>query len=140
MYSFSSTATLEAPIEQVWAVWSDPDSFPRWDPREERTELVGPFAAGSTIRSKQRGIPQAEMTLTEVEPGTRWTLRSPLPGGSLTIDHTLTAQGAERTAIAKRYEVTGPFALLFRLYFGPKVRAAMPETFSALEAEAKRHG
>ncbi|MFT4297068.1 MAG: SRPBCC family protein [Micropruina sp.] len=140
MYSFSSTQTLDAPVEKVWSVWSDPDSFPRWDPREEHTELTGPFAVGSTIRSKQRGIPQAEMVLTGVTPGERWTISSPLPGGRLTIDHVLIAEAAGRTSVTKAYEVTGPMGLLFRCYFGPIVRKAMPDTFRALEAEALRRG
>ncbi|MGC3953012.1 MAG: SRPBCC family protein [Propionicimonas sp.] len=140
MYSFSSTQVLAAPIEAVWAVWSDPDSFPRWDPREERTELIGPFAPGSTIRSKQVGMPSAEMTLTAATSRTRWTISSPLPGGELTIDHTLASDGAGRTTITKSYRVSGPMALLFRLYYGPRIRAAMPVTFAALEAEAKRRG
>ncbi|MFT4135566.1 SRPBCC family protein [Microbacterium sp.] len=131
---------ISARIPLDWSVWSDPDSFPSWDPREQRTELTGPFAAGSTIRSRQRGIPQAEMTVTEVAPGERWTIASALPGGTLTFEHTLVADGPGRTRVTKLYEVSGPMSLAFRCYFGPRVRKAMPDTFRALEAEALRRG
>lgn len=120
----------------MWEAWTDPDGFPRWDPREERTRLDGPFAVSSTIASKQKGNPGGTATITAVEDRRRWTATSPLPGGSLVIDHLLTPASGGRVTVEKRYDVTGPLQLLFRLWYGPRVRAALPATFAALEAEA----
>lgn len=120
--------------------WGDPDRFLDWDPRELRTTLNGPFAVGSTIESKQKGNPGGTATITVVEPGKRWTVSSPLPGGALVIDHFVEAASSNRVTVTKRYEVTGPLCLLFRLYYGPKVRRAMPASFAALVTEAARRG
>lgn len=67
-------------------------------------------------------------------------MTSPLPGGSLVIDHLLAQAGDGEVTVTKRYDVTGPLGLLFRVYYGPKVRGAMPASFAALEAEAARRG
>ena len=40
--------------------------------------------------------------------------------------------------VGKRYRVSGPLTLLFRLYYARKIRATVPETFAALEHEARR--
>ena len=50
------------------------------------------------------------------------------------------ATTTNRDSHMQRYAVTGPLGLLLRLYYGPKVRRAMPATFAALEAEATRRG
>lgn len=42
MYSFSTSRTLHADPDGVWAAWNDPDSFPRGDPREIRTQRRSP--------------------------------------------------------------------------------------------------
>lgn len=140
MYSFSTSRTIHADLDRVWAAWTAPDSFPRWDPREIRTQLHGPFAVGSSIDSKQKGNPGGSATITAVEDRHRWTVTSPLPGGSLVIDHLLAQAGDGEVTVTKRYDVTGPLGLLFRVYYGPKVRGAMPASFAALEAEAARRG
>ncbi len=140
MYSFIITATIDAPVDAVWAVWSDPDRFPRWDPRELRTQLNGPFAIGSTIESKQKGIPGGTATITAVETGRRWTVTCPLPGGRLVIDHLIDLTGDETVTVHKRYDVTGPLVPLFRAYYAPKVLRAMPASFAALGVRASEVG
>jgi hypothetical protein len=69
----------------------------------------------------------------------RWTAESPLPGGKLVIDHEL--EPLEGGVIArKRYQVHGPLTIIFRLWYGPRVRRALPASFAALEREAARRG
>jgi uncharacterized protein YndB with AHSA1/START domain len=140
MYSFECSKTVTGDVSAMWAVWADPDRYPEWDPRELRTRLSGPFAPGGTIDSKQKGNPGGTATITLVEPEHRWRAESPLPGGKLVIDHELTPAGPGQVRVAKRYEVTGPLRLLFRLYYGPRVSAALPASFDALAAEAARRG
>ncbi len=135
-YVFGDELVIDAEPDWVWDVWTDLASFPRWDPREERTEPRGPFAVGTTVWSKQRGNPGGESIITAIEPHRRWTAESPLPGGRLVIDHLLEPAGAGRVKVAKRYEVHGPLVVLFRLYCGPRVRRALPETFRALQRES----
>lgn len=138
MYVFGNELTVDGDLDRLWAVWSDLPRFPEWDPRELVTRINGPFAVGTTVYSKQQGNPGGESTITVVEPPHRWTAESPLPGGMLVIEHRLEPTEDGRVTVSKRYEVRGPLTLLFRVYYGPRVRTAMVGTFRALAEEAAR--
>lgn len=140
MYVFGGEMVIGGDIGAVWAVWTDMERFPEWDPREEETRLDGAFGPGATGYSRQRGNPGGPFTVTIVEPERRWTAESPLPGGRLVIHHLLEPAGGNRVRVAKRYEVHGPLIPLFRCYYGPRVRRALGGTFAALETEAARRG
>jgi hypothetical protein len=140
MYVFGGEQTITGDIAAIWAIWTDMPRFPDWDPREEQTRLDGPFQAGTSGYSKQWGNPGGPFTLVTVEPGRRWTVQSPLPGGKLTIDHLLEPAGDGKVRASKRYEVRGPLIPLFRLWYGRRVRRALGGTFTALEHEAARRG
>jgi Polyketide cyclase / dehydrase and lipid transport len=134
MYEFEFSADIDAPIAEVWAVWSDMAKYPQWDPRELELRLDGPFAAGTTGFSKQKGNPGGPFRIESVTVGTGWQNSSALPGGELLIGHSLAAVGTSRTHIVKTYRVTGPLVLLFRVWFAPALRRAQPRSFAALAA------
>lgn len=140
MFTFEAQQRIHGDRDAVWATWTDPDRFPEWDPREERTSLSGPFAVGSTIDSKQKGNPGGVATITEVLPRQKWTAESGLPGGKLVIEHLLSQEGDGDIIVSKKYVASGPMSVLFRCWYGPRVRRALPETFSALEREAASLG
>ena len=139
MYAIDCTATVRGSLTDIWNTWSDMAAYPAWDPREESIRLDGPFEAGTTGFSKQVGPrPGSPFRITRVDAPTGWTNESPLPGGKLVIDHTLT-EGTDGTVhLIKHYEAYGPMSVLFRLIFARAIRAQAPGTFEALEAEAAR--
>jgi hypothetical protein len=138
VYVFGDEKLISGDIAAIWSAWTDMERFPQWDPREEETRIDGPFAAGMTGYSKQRGNPGGPFRLTIVEPERRWTVESPLPGGKLVIHHLLEPAGESRVKVGKRYEAYGPLVPLFRFWYGPKVRRALGGSFDALETEAAR--
>jgi uncharacterized protein YndB with AHSA1/START domain len=131
MYEFSFTTTIDASVERVWSVWSDMARYPEWDERELELRLDGPFAAGTTGYSKQRGNPGGPFRIVSVTPPTGWSNASALPNGELLISHALAAEGSG-TRITKTYRVSGPLQLPFRLWFAPALRRAQPKSFAAL--------
>jgi uncharacterized protein YndB with AHSA1/START domain len=133
MYEFSFTTEIAAPLDRVWAVWSDMPKYPEWDPRELELRLDGPFAAGTTGYSRQKGNPGGTFRVLSVDAPTGWINVSPLPGGELVIAHRLDDLGG-RTRATKTYRASGPLQLLFRLWFAAALRRAMPATWSALAA------
>ncbi len=138
MYRMTLESTIDQPLIDVWTTWTDMTAYPEWDPREETMRLDGPFAVGTTGFSKQTG-PRAggEIAIVRVEPLRRFTVRTPLPGGALVLDHLLEPSEAG-VRVIKRYDVTGPLQVLFRLHFSRGIRAEMPATFAALAAEVRR--
>jgi hypothetical protein len=137
-YILAVETTVEADPASLWQAWTDMSRFPAWDPREEETTLQGPFGPGATGWSKQRGTPRSPITITAVEQGRRWQVETPLPAGKLVIDHELHDAGGGRVRLVKRYQVQGPLAIAFRLYYASRIRRDMPSSFAALAAEAAR--
>lgn len=138
--TFTVEQDIDADPAAVWAVWTDVERFPDWDPREVYVRLIGDFAVNGRIESKQRGNPAGVSTISAIDPGRRWVATTPLPGGALTISHDVADIGGGRTRVAKTYTATGPMAVIFRLWFGPRLRAVLPESLARLEAEARRRG
>jgi hypothetical protein len=139
MYAIDCEATVRGSLADIWNTWTDMASYPSWDPREEELRLDGPFEAGTTGFSKQVGPrPGSPFEIIRVEPMTRWTNVSPLPGGRLVIDHRLTGADDDNVHLLKHYEAHGPMSVAFRLFFARGIRTEAPGTFAALEAEAAR--
>jgi len=137
-YTLEIEMTVAADGPALWQAWTDMERFPSWDPREEETSLNGPFQAGTTGWSKQRGTPRSPITITAVTPRRHWQVETPLPGGKLVIDHRMDEAGNGQVRLAKRYVAHGPMSVAFRVYYGRKIRREMPESFAALVAEANR--
>ena len=137
-YTLDIEMTVAADGAALWQAWTDMERFPSWDSREEETGLNGPFQAGTTGWSKQRGTPRSPFTITAVTPRRHWQVETPLPGGKLVIDHRMDEAGDGQVRLAKRYVAHGPMAVAFRVYYGRKIRREMPDSFAALVAEANR--
>jgi uncharacterized protein YndB with AHSA1/START domain len=131
-FEHSRTVTTSAPAEAVWALWSDPGTWPTWDPAVEDVQIDGAFEAGARGTMTLTGGIEAPVLLETVERGSRYV--DELTVGELTIriDHVVTAteSGAEITVSTR---VTGPGAD----DVGPVVVADAPRALAALVAQAE---
>lgn len=133
-----SQVIIQADIEVLWAVITDVNNWPMWDPHEEAARLEGPFATGTKGWSKPKGAPDAHWVITNVEAGRAWGSESPLPGGKIAGQTTLEPLTEGRVRCTKTVTVTGFLVPLFYLYFGRLIRVDMDRTWAALEREASR--
>ena len=80
----SSTRTIPAPPDRVYAVLADVAHWPDWlDTVDELTLLDGaasPPSVGDRATIRQPKLPAATWTVTEVEPGHHFTWESTAPG------------------------------------------------------------
>ena len=141
-YTVECEATVPGDLSDVWATWSDMAAYPQWDPREEEMRFEGPLAPGATGWSKQKGgRAGSDFTVVLVHSGRRWTNETPLPGGKLVIDHTLTEAAPGQVRVVKTYTAYGPISPLFRFHYARGIRKENPSTFAALAQEVRRrHG
>ena len=132
-FEHSRTVTTSAPAKAVWALWSDPSTWPEWDPAVEGVRLDGPFETGAVGTMTLTGGIEAEVSLEVVEPGARYLDRLTLGDLTIRIDHVVrdSDEGAEITVTTV---VTGPGAE----DVGPMVVADAPKAMAALVEQAER--
>jgi hypothetical protein len=109
----------------VWQAW-----MPRFPirPAEEEARNLNLYDLAYGIK-----IP---VTLVAVNEMHNWTVEHALPRGKLVIDHWMTPLEDGRVQVGKRYDVHGPMAVVYRLFFARKIRKSSPGEFAALESEA----
>src|SRR5258708_22704381 len=61
-------ATIEAPLERVWALLMAPESYSEWwDAHTERVEPPGAATAGQTVQASSRALGRRWPVTTRVE-------------------------------------------------------------------------
>lgn len=82
MRQLERTESIEAPVDQVWAVLSDIERWRDWTPSVvsiERLEPV-PLGVGSRVRIEQPKLRPAIWTVTAWDPGSLFTWETAHPG------------------------------------------------------------
>jgi hypothetical protein len=135
MYELRSTTLVSGSCAAVWTILTDVAHWADWDPHEEAARISGPFVAGSKGWSKPHGGPAADWLLTQVTSGESWSTECGLPAGKLSGTTTLTPMSGGRVQVTRVMRATGPFSLLFRYYFGPRIQRDLELTWAALQRE-----
>lgn len=81
------TRTTTAPPAAVWALWSDPATWPEWDPPVQRVVLDGPFRIGTTGILVLAGDMEVPFRLDEVALESRYLDVLTMGAVEISIDH-----------------------------------------------------
>jgi hypothetical protein len=127
MMTIEGEATIQADAAALWKAW-----VPRFPMRPAEEE-----ARNLNLYDLAYGL-KVPVTLVAVNEMRNWTVEHALPRGKLVIDHWMAPRADGRVRVGKRYEVRGPMAIVYRLFFARRIRKSLPEAFAALEREAKR--
>jgi hypothetical protein len=107
-FEYSRTVTSSASPAAVWALWSDPGTWPDWDPAVRAVALDGPFAEGTTGRMTLTGGVEAPVLLEVVDDGRRYRDRLTLGDLVIRIDHLVEpADGGSEITVATTIEGPG---------------------------------
>jgi len=86
MLKVESTTVINRPVEEVFALLSNLENYPKWSSAflEVQKTSEGPIGVGTTWRAVQKAFGQrleSEVEVTEYEPNRMWTQkgRSPFP-------------------------------------------------------------
>lgn len=111
---------FDAPVERVWQLTTDVESWPETTPTMSRVERLddGPLRVGSRTRIKQPGQPARTWTVTELEPGSSFVWETKLPGVRMTGTHRLSPAGSGRCRNVLGVELAGPLAGVVRALLG----------------------
>ena len=129
-FEYSRTVTTTAAPAAIWALWSDPTTWPAWDPAVESVAFEGHFGEGAGGTMVLAGGIEVPVTLEIVEPGRRYLDRLTMGDLVIEIDHVVVPheEGAEVTVSTT---ITGPGAD----DIGPDHQAAAVD---AIRDEARR--
>src|SRR5918992_167867 len=81
MATANVSTTIKRPVEDVFAVLSNPETSPKWSSSSLESKKIseGPIGVGTTWRSVSKFLGrriETEMEITEFEPNRKFTLRS----------------------------------------------------------------
>jgi uncharacterized protein YndB with AHSA1/START domain len=119
-----SRATTASP-DKVWSVWSDPNSWSRWNSGITSAEVDGPIANGTKGKMTANRGSTHEVTFSNVVEGRGFSMSMAGPPlASITFSCEIAPNGTGST-IAQNVTIAGPLAFLF----GPMMGAEMAKHF-----------
>jgi uncharacterized membrane protein len=123
---FENTIDIDAPVDRVWALTFNVESWPAITPTVTTVERLdnGPLRPASTARVKQPGQRARVWTVTAVEPDRRFDWQTRLVGTVMTGRHTLTANGTGTTNTLE-LDMTGPASGLLGRLVGRQIAKAL---------------
>ncbi len=137
-WQYSETVATHATPKQIWALWSDPQTWPVWDSELEWVKIDGPFVEGSTGTMKPREGPVVKFVLTHVEENQQFSDRANLPLTKIAFSHRYEVSEDGRGRIVHKVEMNGLLTPLFSRVIGNKIRmhlrGAMEKLSSLAEA------
>jgi uncharacterized protein YndB with AHSA1/START domain len=123
--------------DRVWSIWSNPATWPTWNPDVEWINLDGPFATGTTGRMKTKAGGQHQITLASVEPGRAFQLEtSVLPGSRFAFRCEIVPTGGG-SRISQAIRMQGPLAPLFSRMMGPRIAESFGPILDGLARQAE---
>jgi uncharacterized protein YndB with AHSA1/START domain len=131
-----SVETSAAP-ENVWRLWADVAGWPEWNGDIDRTLLIGPFAAGSTIVMKPIGVEPVELRIAEAVEPELFVDEADMGEIVVRTTHRVRRIDSERVRVTYRMEITGPAADTLGPQVGPEISGDFPQTLAALVARAE---
>ena len=132
-YSTETSATQR----DIWRLWADVAGWPGWNADIEQIELVGPFAAGSTIRMTPIGQEPIELRIAEAVEPELFVDEADLGDILVRTMHRVERLDDERAQVTYRMEITGPAADTLGQQIGPEISGDFPQTLAALVERAE---
>ena len=129
----ASLDTSAAP-DRVWRVWSDVNTWPRWNPDMKESRLDGPLKLGATGMINTRSGGKHDVVVTFFEAGRSFELESTaLPGTKMAIRASI-APSASGTRMTQGFEPRGLLAPIV----GPMMGSSILKTFNSVLAGLKQ--
>jgi hypothetical protein len=132
-----SIETVATP-QEIWSLWADVAGWPAWNADIEQIELVGPFAARSTIRMAPIGQEPTELRIAEAVEPELFVDEADLGDILVRTMHRVERLDDERAQVIYRMEITGPAADTLGPQIGPEISGDFPQTLAALVERAER--
>jgi hypothetical protein len=138
MWAVEHSVETSATPEQVWRLWADVSRWPEWNRDIECIELIGPFAAGSTIRMTPIGQEAVELRIAHAVEPDFFVDEAHVGEVVVRTVHRVDTVRANGARVTYRMEIAGAGADTLGPQVGPEISADFPETLAELVACAER--
>jgi uncharacterized membrane protein len=136
---FTSTVTIEAPVEVVWRLTVDVEGWPAITPTMTRVARLdaGPLHEGSRARVKQPRQPEAVWTVTRLDEGREFSWQTTRMGLTMVGSHLLeeVGNGCRNTLTL---DLEGPGSGLFGRLFGRVISTTIETENAGFRARAQQ--
>ena len=136
MWSTEHSVETSAAPEQIWRLWADVPGWREWNGDIEEIELIGGFAAGSTILMTPIGDEPIKLRIAEAVEPELFVDEADLGEIVVRTIHRVERITPDRARVTYRMEITGPSADSLGPQVGPEISADFPETLAGLVARA----
>ncbi|NRR31902.1 SRPBCC family protein [Oxalobacteraceae bacterium] len=125
----SYTATADASVEDIWAIWADINNWDKWDSGIEHSAIEANFKAGNSFSLTPRGGEPIQVTLKTVTQGEEFSDEAVLPFGVIRNLHRISKIGKQ---ISLTHEVQAEIAPEASGFFSkeiwPHMQGGLPES------------
>lgn len=134
----SQSRETDASPAAVWAIWSNPKTWPEWNPDVKAISLSSIVSgAAGTMETKAGG--KHDITIDSVTPGRSFELVSTgIPGHRLAFRCEVEAQGVG-SRISQGVTIRGPLAPLFNAVMGKKIAESFGPLLQGLKERVEGH-
>lgn len=137
MASNERSVETSASPQAAWKLWSDPTTWPEWNPDVQSMTLNGPFAAGTTGTMKTKQGTRA-VQLTEVVPGKSFRLETTvIPLTRFAFECKVSAGPGGKTTISQSIMVGGPLGGVVGGMMGRQIADTFPALLQGLARKAE---
>ncbi|SHN49895.1 SRPBCC family protein [Desulfovibrio litoralis] len=126
-WTFEESATTTASPEAIWELWSNVDSWSKWDCGVKWAKLETTFSQGEYISIKPVNGPKVRCLLEEVTPFKSFTTRNNLPFTTIIFRHQIS-----NGVITHKVEMRGFLTPLFKRLFGKETQRELPQAIRTL--------
>ena len=139
-WRFEHRAESAARPHDVWRRYLDVEHWCEWSRHGvEWSHIDGPFAVGTTGKSKPPRSRPLRFTLVAVEPDERFATEVKMPGGRLRFEHVIEPMSTG-SRITHRVALDGPLAFLYAPLVRKGVEKGLPDGVDRLAAMSAGHG
>src|SRR5262245_51572969 len=138
MWASEHSIETGARPEQVWRLWADVTGWPEWNGDIERIELIGPFAAGSTMMMTPIGREPVELRIAQAVEPELFVDEADMGQIRIRTVHRVEPIDSDQARITYRMEITGPGADTLGPQVGSEISADFPQMLAGLAARAAK--
>lgn len=136
MFEVEHSEVARADPDRAWALLTDVETWPSWNPGVAQASLEGPFEPGSEGYTRAEAGPRSRLRVVEVDPDARRVVtETVLKLAVLRFEHELTP-GDDGLRISHKVALTGPAAPVYRRTVGQRLERSIPAAVKGLGEQA----